>query len=180
MTYVSSNVVSVVQRLNQFTHGSRTNVHKRIMNNRGASALVLALNGPMSLKDSRDTLMTWRLGQAEYKRVKEVRYVVEAGRVELNTIEAMGKLETREIVRPTMTFAAYFSLNNQYSHTGMSFDSPPRDVIAPSSWNPRNGGSWVNYVRFKRLPYWFRLCRGYYAITVGGLKRLHSLGLVQS
>lgn len=177
MTCVSS---IVVQRLNQFTHGSRTNVHKRIMTNRDAIALVLALNGPMSLKDIRDTLMTWRLGKVEYKRVKEVRYVVKADRAELNTIEAMGKLETRKIVRPSMSFAAYFTLNNQYSHTGTSFDSPPRDVMAPVSWNPRNGGSWVNYVRFKRLPYWFRLCRGYYAITVGGLKRLHNLGLVQS
>lgn len=158
----------IVQRLNQFKHGSRTNIAKRVMTNRDAIALILAMSGPMSLKNIRDTMMTWRQGQANYEYVLERRYVVTANRVRQKV--------RKVLLRPTMSFSAYFSFHNSFSQTGKVFDAAPLNVChSVGYWTP---GGWVTHVRFKRTPYWFRLSRGHYAVTAGGLKRLCEVGLM--
>lgn len=169
-------VCEALRFLQDFKHSSRTNIAEKRMTNRDAIAYVLATCGVLHIKTIRDCMMMWRINKVVYRERTECSYhkTKFGGNIVLN----------KRVNRPEFSFQSYFAL--QYGNVGVSFDSPEVKVkgwCAPgglkSTLSIKPGTITHYWVQTKTVvPWWFRVCKGNYAIMANGLKRLREIGLM--
>ena len=169
-------ILSIIQNPmvdGNFTHSIRTNLKKKTLTNHDACAWLLYVNGPMNVKQLREELMRWRLGEVLYVQVPRFVWDSYARR--------MRQIGMKRVPKMWFTYLFNTSIHGGYGFVGDAPDSHKNDCRGWNWWYPntinKQSGADLNYVENNvRRVYWWRMGHGLYAPTVECFRRMNELG----